>query len=152
MSEVDISYILHKDAVAVVVSPSLRRKGVEADARKDRSCASLSLHHYTLLSLTVCPVSRSGIGLAAAKTFASKGMKVFLADINSSLLTTAVEQVSAIAKGAGGEVESLVVDVSDLSSVEALKDRVMESWGEVAILMNNVRFPLVSFFIRGTQS
>lgn len=80
-------------------------------------------------------------------------MKVFLADNNSALLTTAAEQVSAIAKGAGGEVESLVVDVSYLSSVEALRDRVMESWGEVAILMNNVCFPpLVAFFIRGTRS
>lgn len=64
-------------------------------------------------------------------------MKVFLADIHAEYLAQAYEQVKHIAEGAGGEAESMVVDVSKLESVQALKERVMEVWGEVAILMNN---------------
>ncbi|KAI5454587.1 hypothetical protein NCC49_003481 [Naganishia albida] len=79
--------------------------------------------------------SLSGIGLAAAKTFAAKGMKVFLADIDAALLQNSRKQVEAVASA--GEVESMVVDVSKLEDVVALKDKVMELWGEVAILMNN---------------
>lgn len=68
--------------------------------------------------------------MAAAKTFASKGMKVFLADIDAELLESARKQVDAAATG--GEVESMVVDVSKLADVVALKDKVMELWGEVS--------------------
>lgn len=71
-------------------------------------------------------------------------MKIFLADVHPQHLATAHEQVKQIASGAGGEVESMVVDVSKLESVEALKDKVMELWGEVAILMNNVRYQHVA--------
>lgn len=74
--------------------------------------------------------------MAAAKTFAAKGMKVFLADIDAALLQNSRKQVEAVASA--GEVESMVVDVSKLEDVVALKDKVMELWGEVAILMNNV--------------
>ena len=68
-------------------------------------------------------------------------MKVFLADVHAEHLAHAYEQVKHVAEGAGGEVDSMVVDVSKLESVEALKERVMESWGEVAILMNNASRP-----------
>jgi NAD(P)-dependent dehydrogenase (short-subunit alcohol dehydrogenase family) len=63
-------------------------------------------------------------------------MKVFLADIDAEHLDTARKQVEAVS--AGEEVESMVVDVSKLEDVVALRDKVMELWGEVAILMNNV--------------
>lgn len=148
MSEVDISYILHKDAVAVVVrspiSDSSRGKltTIPIPRPKPRksplSSVFLSLHAAN----TSTTLHSSGIGLAAAKTFASKGMKVFLADKHAEHLAHAYEQVKHVAESAGGEAESMVVDVSKLESIEALKERVMELWGEVAILMNNVRaFP-----------
>ncbi|KAJ9115711.1 hypothetical protein QFC20_001038 [Naganishia adeliensis] len=72
-------------------------------------------------------------------------MKVFLADIDAELLESARKQVDAAATG--GEVESMVVDVSKLADVVALKDKVMELWGEVAILMNNAaRFESATTF------
>lgn len=104
-----------------------------ADRSTDRRSASpFSFVPQSCLTVS----SRSGIGLAAAKTFAAKGMKVFLADIDAALLQNSRKQVEAVASA--GEVESMVVDVSKLEDVVALKDKVMELWGEVAILMNNV--------------
>ncbi|KAJ9125185.1 hypothetical protein QFC22_000139 [Naganishia vaughanmartiniae] len=71
----------------------------------------------------------------SAKTFAAKGMKVFLADIHAEHLETAQKQIEAVISenaDMGGEVEVMVVDVSKLEDVIRMKDKVMELWGEVS--------------------
>jgi NAD(P)-dependent dehydrogenase (short-subunit alcohol dehydrogenase family) len=73
----------------------------------------------------------SGIGLAAAKRFASLGMKVCLADLSEEALARAAATIDA------KDVITVATDVSRLESVQALKDRVYATWGEVAVLMNN---------------
>jgi NAD(P)-dependent dehydrogenase (short-subunit alcohol dehydrogenase family) len=73
----------------------------------------------------------SGIGLAAARRFASMGMKVCLADLSGDALVRAAATISA------KDVLTVATDVSRLESVQALKDRVFATWGEVAVLMNN---------------
>ena len=78
----------------------------------------------------------SGIGLAAAAKFAGLGMKVVMADWKEEALGPAVERVAAIG-GRQGDVASFVVNVSDRAQVERLKAEVEETYGEVAILMNN---------------
>jgi len=77
----------------------------------------------------------SGIGLAAAKHFASKGMHVFMADINTSLLETSVQEVKAI--NGDGEIHSMVCDVADFDQVMEMKDKVLDLYGDVSVLMNN---------------
>lgn len=79
----------------------------------------------------------SGIGLAAARRFASMGMKVCLADLSADALAQAAANVASA--GPGGQAEILVVptDVSKLESVQALKDEAYAAFGEVAVLMNN---------------
>ncbi|UEM02321.1 SDR family NAD(P)-dependent oxidoreductase [Skermanella rosea] len=74
----------------------------------------------------------SGIGLAAARRFAALGMKVCMADIDADTLETAASQL-------GGTTETLAVptDVSDRAQVERLRDKVLDRFGEVAVLMNN---------------
>ncbi|MFD1189263.1 SDR family NAD(P)-dependent oxidoreductase [Phenylobacterium conjunctum] len=72
----------------------------------------------------------SGIGLAAAKRFATLGLKVCIADANPD----ALDKASAELGDAGLAVR---VDVSDRASVEALADRVEAELGPVAVLMNN---------------
>ncbi len=59
-------------------------------------------------------------------------MKVCLADIDADALETA-------AAGIGGTAETLAIptDVSDRSQVERLRDKVLDRFGEVAVLMNN---------------
>jgi NAD(P)-dependent dehydrogenase (short-subunit alcohol dehydrogenase family) len=73
----------------------------------------------------------SGIGLAAAKRFASLGMKVCLADLSEEVLDRAAEQLS------GATVVTVPTDVSRLEDVQRLKDRAYDAFGEVAVLMNN---------------
>ncbi len=75
----------------------------------------------------------SGIGRAAAKRFASLGMKVCLADIENQELEAARDEVAA----SGADVLAVQTDVSDPQSIEDLKDKVLGEFGEVALLMNN---------------
>ncbi|WP_414471912.1 SDR family NAD(P)-dependent oxidoreductase [Microvirga sp. M2] len=77
----------------------------------------------------------SGIGLAAARRFAELGMKVCLADLPGEALERAVEEVA----GTGGSSNVLAVptDVGRREDVEALRDKAMAAFGEVAVLMNN---------------
>src|SRR4029079_7578520 len=65
----------------------------------------------------------SGIGLAAARRFAGRGMRVCIAD-----------------REAGPDVAGFdvsVVDVSDRAAVDAFAARVAERFGPVSVLMNN---------------
>lgn len=70
-----------------------------------------------------------GIGYAAAQYFLSIGMRVCIADING-------ERLQEVA----GNRENLIAietDVSQLTEVQALKDKVYEHFGQVDVLMNN---------------
>ncbi len=78
----------------------------------------------------------SGIGLAAARRFASLGMKVCLADLPGEALDRSAAEVAALA-GRPEDVIAVATDVSRRESVGALKDRVYAAFGEVAVLMNN---------------
>jgi len=73
----------------------------------------------------------SGIGLAAARRFASLGMKLCLADLSADALARATAEIGA------KDVLAVPTDVSQLESVQALKDKVYAAFGEVAVLMSN---------------
>jgi NAD(P)-dependent dehydrogenase (short-subunit alcohol dehydrogenase family) len=73
----------------------------------------------------------SGIGLAAARRFASFGMKLCLADLSADALALAAEQTGA------KDVLTVTTDVGKLESVQALREEVYARYGEVAVLMNN---------------
>jgi NAD(P)-dependent dehydrogenase (short-subunit alcohol dehydrogenase family) len=81
--------------------------------------------------------SASGIGLAAAQHFAGAGMKVCMADAAADLLVSSASAVAALAPGGADHVLVAPVDVSDMDQVTAFKDRVYDTFGEVAVLMNN---------------
>jgi NAD(P)-dependent dehydrogenase (short-subunit alcohol dehydrogenase family) len=78
----------------------------------------------------------SGIGLAAAKRFASLGMKVCLADLEGETLRRSAEEVARVA-GQPENVLAVATDVSRLQDVESLKNKVHAAFGEVTLLMNN---------------
>jgi NAD(P)-dependent dehydrogenase (short-subunit alcohol dehydrogenase family) len=77
----------------------------------------------------------SGIGLAAAKTFAGLGLHVVLADLGGTALDKAVGQVATSAQ-AGARAIAVPTDVSELAQLEALRERA-KALGSIAVLMNN---------------
>ena len=77
----------------------------------------------------------SGIGLAAAKRFAARGMKVAIADLDQAALDAAAKEIVAATPKA--EVLTVRTDVSRKEDVDALKDKAYAAFGEVAVLMNN---------------
>ncbi len=79
----------------------------------------------------------SGIGLAAARRFASIGMKVCLADLSAEAVERAASDVIAAAPKGREQVLAVPTDVSRLESVQALKEAAYARFGEVAVLMNN---------------
>ena len=79
----------------------------------------------------------SGIGLAAARKFAAAGMKIVLADLKGPALDQAAETVASAAKGGKADVRAVATDVSVMEDVQRLKQIAYQSFGEVAVLMNN---------------
>jgi NAD(P)-dependent dehydrogenase (short-subunit alcohol dehydrogenase family) len=79
----------------------------------------------------------SGIGLAAARKFAAAGMKLVLADLKGAALDQAADAVAAVAKGGKADVRAVPTDVSVMEDVQRLKQIAYQSFGEVAVLMNN---------------
>lgn len=75
----------------------------------------------------------SGIGAGLARQAAALGMKLVLADIAADRLAVFAEELRAT----GAEVESVVTDVADPGSVEALADTAYTRFGVVDLLVNN---------------
>ncbi len=82
-----------------------------------------------------------GIGLAAARRFASLGMKVVIVDVDQSRLDRAAGEIAGAAPDGKGEVLAVRADVSDRQQIEALRQRVYAASGDVAVLMNNAGIP-----------
>ena len=79
----------------------------------------------------------SGIGLAAAKRFASLGMKVAIADLDEAALSAAAAAITEAAPGNDAKVVTVRCDVSQMDQVRGLREEVYDTFGEVAVLMNN---------------
>src|SRR5260370_22410610 len=78
----------------------------------------------------------SGIGLAAAKRFAVMGLRVCLADLGGGALEQAAAEVALVARGGPADVLAVPTDVSKLEEVQRLKDRVYDTFREVAVLFD----------------
>jgi NAD(P)-dependent dehydrogenase (short-subunit alcohol dehydrogenase family) len=75
----------------------------------------------------------SGIGLATTEAFVTAGMRVLMTDRDEAALT---EHATRLA-GAGGEVHSLVVDVTDPDAMERAATTAVEHFGTLHVCMNN---------------
>jgi len=72
----------------------------------------------------------SGIGAGIARAAAAAGMKVVIADID-------LDAAQEVAAEIGVQAQACRVDVSDLASVEALRDAALAHFGAVHVLCNN---------------
>lgn len=75
----------------------------------------------------------SGIGLGLTRRFLDRGMRVVLADVEEPELARATAELTA----SGADVTSVVTDVSQPASVEALRDRALTAYGAVHIACLN---------------
>jgi NAD(P)-dependent dehydrogenase (short-subunit alcohol dehydrogenase family) len=78
-----------------------------------------------------------GIGLAACRRFAALGMRVCMADVLADELRLAREEVAGLAPGADRNLLAVPTDVARLEEIDALKEKVYATFGEVGLLMNN---------------
>jgi NAD(P)-dependent dehydrogenase (short-subunit alcohol dehydrogenase family) len=75
-----------------------------------------------------------GNGRAAAILFAREGAKVMIVDIKQA----AAEETLEAIKKEGGEAEIFAADVSKAKDCQAIVKRVLDRWGKLDILDNNV--------------
>jgi NAD(P)-dependent dehydrogenase (short-subunit alcohol dehydrogenase family) len=86
-------------------------------------------------NVAVVTGAADGIGLAAAKKFASLGMRVCMADVDADKLEQSAAEVSTSA--GSGEAIAIRTDVSQLDELQRLRDQAFEAYGQVDVLMNN---------------
>ena len=75
----------------------------------------------------------SGVGAAAALLFAKEGAKVVI----SARRQAQLEEVAAKIKAQGGEVLSVVTDISKPEDAKNLINRTIEAFGKIDVLVNN---------------
>ncbi|MFV0307960.1 MAG: SDR family NAD(P)-dependent oxidoreductase [Desertimonas sp.] len=75
----------------------------------------------------------SGIGLALAERFADAGLKLMLADVQEDALAEAATLIA----GRGVEVDTMKVDVSKETEVQALAQATIDRFGGVHVVCNN---------------
>ena len=76
--------------------------------------------------------SGQGIGKHAAKTFAQEKAKVVIADVNDDLARKTAAEI-----GHSTETLAVHVDVRNEDSVKAMVDEVIDSFGQIDVMMNN---------------
>lgn len=82
----------------------------------------------------------SGIGLATAKAMLALGLKVCIGDCHEQNLQLALAELTAQARAAGQGPEQIMgqqLDTADFAQMTVFRDRVMETFGQVNLLMNN---------------
>lgn len=75
----------------------------------------------------------SGIGEGIARTAASVGMKVVLADIATDRIEAIAEEI----RKADGEALAVTTDVTDAAALDRLASTTYETFGDVRLLVNN---------------
>lgn len=83
----------------------------------------------------------SGIGRAMAERFAEEGMKVVLADVE----TTALEKTTSEMKAEGADVTPILCNVAEKKDVERMASEAVHAYGTVHVLCNNAGVGMTGF-------
>jgi NAD(P)-dependent dehydrogenase (short-subunit alcohol dehydrogenase family) len=79
----------------------------------------------------------SGIGFAAAKRFASLGMRLCIADVNRDALAKAERALEPLLAEGAADLRVVDADVSNREDLVRLSDTAFDAFDDVAVLMNN---------------
>src|SRR6201997_4816800 len=95
-----------------------------------------AIHAAPLLTDRVAVVTGGGggIGAATARLFALHGARVVIADIETELAQRTADEITA----SGGTAVAVVTDVRDAGQVAGLARPVLDRYGRVDVLVNNV--------------
>ncbi|HEX5848156.1 MAG TPA: SDR family oxidoreductase [Rubrobacter sp.] len=85
-----------------------------------------------------------GIGSEIARAFAEEGCRVAICD----RVEEGLEGVRERLGGSGGEVFTMVADVSDELQVEGFMEAAVRRWGRVDVLVNNAAYGLHKPFLK----
>ena len=75
----------------------------------------------------------SGVGAATAELFAKEGAKVVI----TARRVPQLEEIATKIREAGGEVLAIPCDVSKVEAVEEMVKKVVETYGQIDVLVNN---------------
>ena len=75
----------------------------------------------------------SGIGRATAIAFAAEGARVFITDLGKA----ALQETAELVRAAGGDVRSVICDVSKPGDIEAAVAQTVEAYGRIDCAFNN---------------
>ena len=87
----------------------------------------------------------SNIGRAIVHAFAQEGANLVIAEIDQAQGTKVAEEVSAL--GTGSRAVAMKTDVTDYSQVEAMVSGVVDEFGGVDVLVNNVGWSVDRLFM-----
>lgn len=85
-------------------------------------------------SVAVLTGAGSGIGRATAVALAQQGARVAVSDLDAAR----AEETAALVRAAGGETIAVAVDVAEQGDLDRLRDRCLEQFGRVDVVVNNV--------------
>jgi NAD(P)-dependent dehydrogenase (short-subunit alcohol dehydrogenase family) len=85
-------------------------------------------------NVAVVTGAANGIGLAAARRFATLGMKLVMVDLGGTALDQAAEEIASLA---ASDVIAAATDVADPEQLSRLQVEVVSNFGQVSLLMNN---------------
>jgi NAD(P)-dependent dehydrogenase (short-subunit alcohol dehydrogenase family) len=85
-------------------------------------------------AVAVVTGSGSGIGRAAAHSFARRGAGVVVSDLSLERATTVAEEIGE----RGGRAVGMAVDATDESQLDSLRRTAHDEFGRVDLVMNNV--------------
>src|SRR5438270_143574 len=85
-------------------------------------------------SVAILTGAGSGIGRATALSLAAQGARVAVSDLDGDR----AEQTAALVTAGGGESIYVRVDVAQQPDLEDLRDRCLERFGRIDLVVNNV--------------
>ncbi len=99
----------------------------------------MTIQHPALAPRRVAVVTgaASGIGFAAAKRFASLGMRLCIADVDGDALAEAGRALEPTLAGGAADLRMLAADVANRADVVRLAETAFGAFGDVGVLMNN---------------